>query len=247
MARVIRALRAESFPMDISNIDYAVGDFEVEDGMGSYIPVRDLTDFLMEDTYEEPEALIDDLQKIARGAKVIEMPKTKRLADRGCVPCQKGTPALDSPQAQKFLGELGSGWSFTDDGRLHKIFRFKDFMGPMDFANRIAKLSEHEGHHPDLHISWGMRHRALDSLDQRLVRERLRSGPQDRKLLLQERRSACIGAVEEIVELVEELLEPELPSPVQASRPHSPERFPRSVSAIGAEPADSCRQARRPR
>jgi 4a-hydroxytetrahydrobiopterin dehydratase len=155
MTRVIRALRAESYPLDVANVDYAVGDMEVEDGSGSYIPVRDLTDFLMQDTYDDSETLIDDLQKIARGAKIIEMPKAKALSDRRCVPCKKGTAALDSLQAHDLLVQLGQGWSFTDDGHLHKIFRFKDFSAPMDLANRIAKLAEKEGHHPDLHVSWG--------------------------------------------------------------------------------------------
>ena len=94
-------------PLDVPNINYAVGDIEVEDGQGSYIPVRDLTDFLMQETYDDPEPLIDDLQKIARVAKVIEMPKAKRLSDRDCVPCRKGTPALDSSQAHDLLVQLG--------------------------------------------------------------------------------------------------------------------------------------------
>jgi 4a-hydroxytetrahydrobiopterin dehydratase len=156
MARLIRALRAESYPLDHSNIDYAVGDMEVEDGYGTYVPVRELTGFLMQESYENSESLIDDLQKIARGAKVIEMPpRNKRLADRNIVPSRKGTPPLDSRQAHDFLVELGHGWSFTDDGHLHKIYRFKDFSTPMAFANRIAKIAEKEDHHPDLHVSWG--------------------------------------------------------------------------------------------
>jgi len=156
MARLIRALRAEHYPLDHSGIDYSVGDVEIEDGSGAYVPVRDLTTYLVQETYEDSEALISDLQNIARGAKVIEMPaRNKSLADRDCVPCRKGTPPLDSRQAHDYLVELGHGWSFTDEGHLHKIFRFKDFAEPMSFANRIAKIAEKENHHPDLHVSWG--------------------------------------------------------------------------------------------
>jgi hypothetical protein len=65
MQRLIQALRAESYPLDRSNIDYAVGDIDVEDGYGGYIPVRDLTDELPPGaSYDNAEDIFHALQAI---------------------------------------------------------------------------------------------------------------------------------------------------------------------------------------
>ncbi len=51
--------------------------------------------------------------------------------------------------------ELGNGWSLNKVGQLYKIYYFDDFQEAMNFANRIAEVSEQERHHPDLKITWG--------------------------------------------------------------------------------------------
>lgn len=49
------ALRLESFPIERSNIDYSVGDMEVEDGRGGWIEINVLTDQLKDDRYNTLE------------------------------------------------------------------------------------------------------------------------------------------------------------------------------------------------
>ncbi len=39
--------------------------------------------------------------------------------------------------------------------QLAKEFRFKDFLGAVDFINRLAPVAEAAGHHPDLLVGWG--------------------------------------------------------------------------------------------
>jgi 4a-hydroxytetrahydrobiopterin dehydratase len=46
------------------------------------------------------------------------------------------------------------GWEIKD-GKLTKAFTLDDFVGAVRFVDRIAPLAESEGHHPDLHVSWG--------------------------------------------------------------------------------------------
>jgi len=77
------------------------------------------------------------------------------LINKHCVPCQGGTPPLDSVMANELLSQLGQGWVINDLGHLYKEFLFSDFMGPINFANQIAKVAEEEAHHPDLTIAWG--------------------------------------------------------------------------------------------
>jgi 4a-hydroxytetrahydrobiopterin dehydratase len=53
------------------------------------------------------------------------------------------------------LGELDAGWELNAAGHIERTYRFQDFVGAMAFANRLTEVAEREGHHPDLHISWG--------------------------------------------------------------------------------------------
>lgn len=60
---------------------------------------------------------------------------------------------LSSRELSDRLVQL-SGWT-VDAEKLSKTFTFDDFMGAVDFVNRVARLAESQGHHPDLHVSWG--------------------------------------------------------------------------------------------
>ena len=60
---------------------------------------------------------------------------------------------LSSDEISKRLSEL-SGWR-VDDGKLTREFQFNDFMEGVEFVNRVARVAEAEGHHPDLYVTWG--------------------------------------------------------------------------------------------
>ena len=47
------------------------------------------------------------------------------------------------------------GWKIVDGRHLARTFRFPDFLKALDFVNRVAAIAEQQGHHPDLHLSWG--------------------------------------------------------------------------------------------
>jgi 4a-hydroxytetrahydrobiopterin dehydratase len=79
------------------------------------------------------------------------------LADRHCVPCEGGVPALGRDQVEPLLAQI-EGWSVQEAGghdELLKTFRFPDFVQAVDFVNQITPVAEAEGHHPDLEVSWG--------------------------------------------------------------------------------------------
>jgi 4a-hydroxytetrahydrobiopterin dehydratase len=60
--------------------------------------------------------------------------------------------ALSNEEVQEKLGGL-SGWSLEED-TIEKVFKLDDFVGSVDFVNRITPLAEGMNHHPDLEISW---------------------------------------------------------------------------------------------
>ena len=45
-------------------------------------------------------------------------------------------------------------WRVRDD-RLSKTFLFPDFKSALAFVNRVGAVAEDQGHHPDIHFTWG--------------------------------------------------------------------------------------------
>jgi 4a-hydroxytetrahydrobiopterin dehydratase len=45
-------------------------------------------------------------------------------------------------------------WKLTADGqRIRREWRVKNFLTGLDFFDRVGRLAEEEGHHPDLHLA----------------------------------------------------------------------------------------------
>ena len=76
------------------------------------------------------------------------------LAGKACVPCTGGVPRLAAADIVRLLAELDR-WSVERDHHLAKTFVFPDFAAALAFVNRVGALAEEQGHHPDLHLSWG--------------------------------------------------------------------------------------------
>jgi 4a-hydroxytetrahydrobiopterin dehydratase len=78
---------------------------------------------------------------------------TTDLAGKHCKPCEGGIPAVPLEEIRLVLGAL-PGWTLTADGqRIRRDWRVKGFAAALDFFNRIGRVAEEEGHHPDLHLS----------------------------------------------------------------------------------------------
>ncbi len=77
------------------------------------------------------------------------------LLSKQCIPCSIGAPTLNNEEINKYLKSLKEGWKVIDSKKIEKTYKFKNFMEALDFTNRVGKLAEKEGHHPDIHLSWG--------------------------------------------------------------------------------------------
>jgi 4a-hydroxytetrahydrobiopterin dehydratase len=51
------------------------------------------------------------------------------------------------PEMQKALAELGS-WAVVD-GKLHREYKFRDFVQAFGFMTQVALLAERAAHHPE--------------------------------------------------------------------------------------------------
>jgi 4a-hydroxytetrahydrobiopterin dehydratase len=61
-------------------------------------------------------------------------------------------PRLSEDEIEARLGELG-GWRREGES-IVKEFKLDDFVGSVDFINRLAPVAEEMNHHPDLQVSW---------------------------------------------------------------------------------------------
>jgi 4a-hydroxytetrahydrobiopterin dehydratase len=78
------------------------------------------------------------------------------LAKQSCVPCKGGVPALKGEALRSLLARLGpDGWRVVDEHHLEKTYEFPDFVTALAFVDRLGELAEQQGHHPDIHLSWG--------------------------------------------------------------------------------------------
>lgn len=76
------------------------------------------------------------------------------LAHKKCIPCTKGTPVLKGKELQKLLEQIPS-WHCVEEHHLEKSYTFPDFKQALHFVNQVGAIAEHEGHHPDIYLSWG--------------------------------------------------------------------------------------------
>ncbi len=86
------------------------------------------------------------------------------LLTKKCVPCEGGVPPLTHEEVENLMGQVPD-WSLFEEasenlkkvGMGAKIFReykFKDFIGAVNFVNNVAEIAEAEGHHPDIKINY---------------------------------------------------------------------------------------------
>jgi 4a-hydroxytetrahydrobiopterin dehydratase len=76
------------------------------------------------------------------------------LLKKKCVPCEGGALPLDRAAAEKYM-DMVPGWELSEDGKnITKTYKFKDFIGAVNFVNKISEIAEGEGHHPDINIRY---------------------------------------------------------------------------------------------
>ncbi|WP_440931593.1 4a-hydroxytetrahydrobiopterin dehydratase [Candidatus Pelagibacter sp.] len=80
------------------------------------------------------------------------------LKKKKCVPCEGGVIPFDVSQIHKYQKKV-DGWDVLNNEKknfyLEKKFKFKNFLESQKFINDVGKISEEEGHHPDIIFGWG--------------------------------------------------------------------------------------------
>ena len=75
------------------------------------------------------------------------------IAKLKSVPRRADTPVLSQKEIKNYLSQLGQGWQFEKrPNKIVKEFEFRDFTSAINFVNKVAKVAEIEGHHPNIYI-----------------------------------------------------------------------------------------------
>ena len=81
-----------------------------------------------------------------------------KLFEKKCAPCEGGVAAFDISEIHRYQKKV-DGWNIVKNEKnvylLEKNFVFKNFLLSQKFVNQVAKLSEEEGHHPEITFGWG--------------------------------------------------------------------------------------------
>jgi 4a-hydroxytetrahydrobiopterin dehydratase len=85
----------------------------------------------------------------------MEASKLNELATKRCRACEDGLPRLRGTEVKKLKQALGREWKVVKGHHLHRVFKFPDFQSALDFVNRVGRVAERQGHHPDIELGWG--------------------------------------------------------------------------------------------
>jgi 4a-hydroxytetrahydrobiopterin dehydratase len=78
---------------------------------------------------------------------------SKELLSKKCVPCEGGVFPLARQESEPLMSQV-PGWELAEDATsISKTYKFKDFIGAINFVNHVAEIAEGEGHHPDIHLT----------------------------------------------------------------------------------------------
>ena len=86
------------------------------------------------------------------------------LLKKKCVPCEGGSidPFLPE-EVRNYMPDVPA-WKLSEDSKsISREYKFKDFIGAVNFVNNIADIAEAEGHHPDIHIYYNKVHLDLST------------------------------------------------------------------------------------
>lgn len=70
-----------------------------------------------------------------------------------CVPCEKGGSALSKEKINNFF-KLINNWQLSEENKIQKEFKFKDFIEAKYFLDLVAIIAEEQKHHPQLTLNY---------------------------------------------------------------------------------------------
>ena len=77
------------------------------------------------------------------------------LKNQKCKPCTGNIIKFNEKQIIDNLSNINN-WSVNEEQKMiFKKFSFKTFKQALDFTNKVGKIADEEGHHPDVSLGFG--------------------------------------------------------------------------------------------
>ena len=73
------------------------------------------------------------------------------LIQKKCRPCEGWERPFNENEIANYISKV-EGWEVTENRKIKKDFKFKNFKEVMNFVNKTADLVEEENHHPNIYI-----------------------------------------------------------------------------------------------
>jgi 4a-hydroxytetrahydrobiopterin dehydratase len=80
------------------------------------------------------------------------MQVTGDLTQKHCKPCEGGVEPLKPDEYGAYLHNELSGWEDSNEKKIEKEYKFKNFQEALDFIAKVGQIAEEEGHHPDIFL-----------------------------------------------------------------------------------------------
>lgn len=82
---------------------------------------------------------------------------TQTLNQQQCDACRADAPRVTEQEANELQQQIPEWERVELDGvlQLRRVFKTKDFVEALAFANRVGELAEQQGHHPALLVEYG--------------------------------------------------------------------------------------------
>lgn len=82
---------------------------------------------------------------------------TQTLNQQQCDACRADAPRVAEQEANELQQQIPDWERVELDGvlQLQRVFKMKDFVEALAFANRVGELAEQQGHHPALLVEYG--------------------------------------------------------------------------------------------
>ncbi|MGL5059595.1 MAG: 4a-hydroxytetrahydrobiopterin dehydratase [Microcoleus sp.] len=79
------------------------------------------------------------------------------LSQEKCAACQKNSPRVTAYEIAQLKPQIPE-WSLSEKSgipQLERSYKFPDFKNAIAFTDRVAEISEAEGHQPAILTEWG--------------------------------------------------------------------------------------------
>lgn len=77
------------------------------------------------------------------------------LAGKQCIPCKGGVSPLKGEELERLNLQVEE-WDVVNEHHLSKTFKFLNFVNALEFVNKVGRVAEEQGHHPNIFLAWGM-------------------------------------------------------------------------------------------